>query len=932
MKIHSISLKLGLSFGLLLAILACVGCLALHRMNRMNQDVDRIFNQQWTQEQLAEKATRYSDLNNQLAMQAIVTDDMQQAKRLIGLRNANSAQITALIHETEISGLDPGEEQELFATIKPRRTLYLASANRALELVVQNQPSQARLMMVNDTMPKMLTYHQAWLTFLNLQIEQVNAAAQQRRDGYARVRKIFLAQLATVIGLAIAIALVITRKITGEVARREQAEREITQLNACLERNVALRTQELERVALDLRNDIVEREHAQEALRTNEEQFRQLVENIREVFYILTPDPPRHTYVSPAYDDIWGTSRQVLYDRPGAWMDAVHPDDRESMGELFARSLQGHPVELDFRIVRPDRAIRWIQARSFPVLDSSGKFVRLVGVAEDVTEQRRVLDEIRAAQEAAEAASRVKSEFLANMSHEIRTPMNGIQGMIELVLDTDLSHEQLEYMNMARFSAESLLTLLNDILDYSKIEAGKLEIDSIDFKLRDCLGDAIKMLSLRAHEKGLELACDVGAAVPDELIGDPGRVRQVMINLIGNAIKFTEKGEVVARVEIASVSDQEAELHFTVSDTGIGIPAEKQKGVFEAFRQADNSMTRKYGGTGLGLSISARLVEMIGGRIWLESEPGRGSRFHFTVKTKLQKSATARPVPCDHRTLRNLPALIVDDNATNRQILVKLLLGWEMRSTAVASCAEAITCMDAAFAAGGKFSVVLLDGQMPDMDGFTLASHIQKNPHWTPTTMVMLTSAGRRGDAARCRQVGIAAYVPKPIKEFELLETLLTSLGEPARGGGSAALVTRHLLRDNRKRLRVLLAEDNVVNQMLAVRLLEKRGHEVTVAANGELALAELAKKSFDVVLMDIQMPKMDGLVATRAIRAAEEKTGEHLPVIAITAHAMKGDEERFRDEGMDAYLSKPINSQELFATIEKMCQPAPEHTSVSSD
>ncbi len=646
-------------------------------------------------------------------------------------------------------------------------------------------------------------------------------------------------------------------------------------------------------------SDISERKNSELTVRMAQERLNLALEGSGLALWDWNITHDR-VYLSDRWSLMMGGEQQDSVLGSAELLGLAHPDERPMLEANLVAVLKGQSefYSVEFRVQHKDAGWVWIHTHGkVAERDAAGRVTRMTGTNADITGRHQAEETLRLAKEAAEAASRAKGDFLANMSHEIRTPMNGIIGMTELALDTDLSHEQREYLSLVQSSADALLTILNDILDFSKIESGKLDIETIEFSLENMLRETMKSLAIRAHQKQLELLLHVASDVPDRLLGDPGRLRQVIVNLVGNAIKFTASGEIEVEVIcLAGAAQGHTWLQFSVRDTGIGIPRDKFKTIFESFSQADTSTTRRYGGTGLGLTISSQLVQLMGGQIGLESIVGHGSNFHFTLDMQMLSGSPLADYQQTGR-IAGMSVLIADDNATNQRLLQEMLCRWKMRPTVTSSGCEALTELARANAAGQPYALALLDLQMPDMDGFELTERIRRHPECHVKTLMMLTSEGQRGHAARCRELGVSEQ--------------------------SVPLTTRHSLKEMRRRLNLLLAEDNAVNQTLATRLLEKLGHTVTVANNGIEAVQHWQNGQFDAILMDVDMPEMNGYQATERIRELEKISGAHIRIVAMTAYAMQGAREECLSHGMDGYLAKPIDTEALWQELDSLVQRA---------
>ena len=702
-----------------------------------------------------------------------------------------------------------------------------------------------------------------------------------------------------------------SRESTREATQRKGKDGRLVDVE---ENSVPLVMEDGQRRVLAVYQDISQRAAAEKALRASEELFRAL-SAASPIGIFHTDARGQCLYVNERWTEMTG---QPANEALGyGWLDGIHPEDREQLTKVWKTGISlGMEMKDECRFLTPEGHVNWIEWQSRALRAPDGTLQGYVGIIEDVTKRRASEQRLREAKEAAEAANRAKSEFLANMSHEIRTPMNGILGMTELALDTKLDRDQREYLDMVKSSAESLLGIINDILDFSKIESGRMELESVSFSLLDCIEDALHPLATRAHQKGLEVTWAVQGEIPDPLVGDPTRLRQILINLVGNAIKFTKIGEVSVRAERLPAAEADIVIRFTVSDTGIGIPEEKHALIFDAFSQADSSTTREFGGTGLGLSISARLIELMKGEIGLQSSPANGSVFTFTLRFARGLAAkSAKPADLRHE-LATKRVLVVDDNEVNRHLLMRLLPELGLEPVCAENGAGALEVFERNLKEGTPFPLVLLDQNMPGMDGLEVAERIRQLAPLEQVAIVILSSAPGTPDQTREKRLGIERRLTKPLRRAALQEAIFHALGV-----SSTSEKERLNLPESTKQrgLQLLLAEDNSVNQRLAIRLLEKMGHRVTLAVNGKEAFEAVLHKIFDLVLMDIQMPLMGGVEAAEKIREKERGTMTHIPIIAMTAHAMAGDAEKYLQVGMDGYVSKPIRIDSLRAEIDRL-------------
>ena len=667
--------------------------------------------------------------------------------------------------------------------------------------------------------------------------------------------------------------------------------------------------------------DVTDLTSAQAALQAAEERLARAVRGTQDGLWEFNA-VDRSFWFAPRFEQMLGYDPGQLATSLDAFLDLTHPEDRERTRVDIWKHVGGQvPYDAEFRLRNEFGLYEWVRSRAQGGFDTRGQSAKLAGSIQLITDRKDAEAARLEAVRVAESANRAKSDFLANMSHEIRTPMNGVLGMTELLLDTDLDSLQRDYAETIRQSGASLLTVINDILDFSKVEAGKLELEQLDVDLRDTFEDVARLLSVQAHAKGLELTAEIDANLPRLVKGDPGRIRQILLNLAGNAIKFTVKGEVSLQVSVLDNSGEFTKVRCEVRDTGIGIPADRLDALFTPFMQVDTSTTRRFGGTGLGLSIVRRLVELMGGETGVESVEGDGSVFWFTAHfAKVVEGV--QPMLSVPASIRGRRVLVVDDNATNRKVLMGQLLMCGVEPVSASSADEALVLMRQSRAAGKPYDAALLDHLMPDCDGAELGRIIVRDDAIKSTRLILLTSSGKRGDGQMFADIGFAGYLLKPVTQRDLTECLILALAQSAQSWHmqSQPLITRQALRAQRVRTRnrVLLAEDNIVNQKVASRLLERLAYQVEVVADGLAAVAAWQTGKFDFIIMDCQMPRMDGYEATREIRRLEQGR-QRIPIVALTAHAMKGDEEKCRAAGMDDYLTKPIDPDALEACLERV-------------
>lgn len=703
--------------------------------------------------------------------------------------------------------------------------------------------------------------------------------------------------------------------VYSDISETKKYQEELLKSKTELEERVEARTTELRRANKELKKQIQDREKVEKELRESEQRYRTAIDNSNDGIAILRD--AKHLYTNKRYLDIYGYDSVEEIEEVGVY-NIIHPDDRD---KVFKRSHARVRGELDgqsyeHRCIRKDGTIIHVEVSVARFIYENGP----AGIAfiRDITDRKQVELELKKSKEEADRANRAKSEFLANMSHEIRTPMNAIIGMTGLLLDTRLDDEQMDQLEIIRRSSDALLSLINDILDFSKIEAGKMDLETLDFDLRNALDEMVSLPAITAQKKGLEFIYEIDPDVSALLCGDPGRLRQIILNLTSNAVKFTERGEVLLRVSCEREEDDEVELKFSVKDSGIGISREDINRLFQSFHQVDASTTRKYGGTGLGLVISKKLVELMNGKIGVESEKGEGSTFWFTVVMEKQKGVT-ETVLTPPEDIKGKRFLVVDDNKTNLLIIQRYLETWGFVCDTAWSGEMGLILMKAAVKANAPYDGVISDMQMPHMDGKGFGRHIMSDPSLKNTTLIMLSSRGMRGDSAEIREIGFSAYLTKPIRRSQLFDCLVMSLGrKEGKVKVDEPIITRHTVTDARKRnIKILIAEDNIVNQKLALKLVEKYGFKADAVANGEEAIRSLSMIPYNLVLMDVQMPEMDGIEATKIIRNPESAVCNHdIPVIAMTAHAMTGDRKICIDAGMDDYISKPINPDMLLEKL----------------